>query len=213
MDEWWCSEYRAMSEDEYNNTLTKSYQDMVLYNLRNMVRAGLEGIYYDNIRDWTNPNMVTGPAYRRADGTVQPYFDLFDLREFAKRTAIMLYQEKKTFPDGRPVLTFHMTNTNLVPILAWGSISLDLEAQYGSKDFQNRFSEGYLQSCTIGTQTGVIPEILITITGKQLHAVSRTFLAVTLAYDLPFVMNGGGLAKFGARHGVNFISSGILLNP
>ena len=145
----------------------------------------MDGIYYDNIRDWSNPNPVTGPAWRRRDGQMQPYFDIFALREFVRRTAVMLYQEKKTFPDGRPVLTLHMTNTNLVPVLAFGTIALDLEAEYGSKDFQDRFTEGYLQSCTLGLQTGVIPEILVQITGKNREFVTRTFLAVTLAYDLP----------------------------
>lgn len=195
MDEWWCSEYRALNADEYNNTLTRSYQDMVLYELQRLVREGMEGIYFDNVRDWMNPNPVTGPAYRREDGTVQAYSDLFDLRELVKRTATMLYLEKKTFPDGRPVLTCHMTNTNLIPVLAFSTITLDLEAEYGSKDFQDRFREGYLRSTTLGTQTGCIPEILIQISGKKQQYVTRTFLAVTLAYDLPFVMNAGGLTQ------------------
>ncbi len=193
-DEWWCSEYRADNADEYNNTPVASYQDAVLYYLQKLVRSGMDGIYFDNIRDWHNTNTVTGPAYRRADGQIQPYFDIFDLREFARRTAVMLCQEKKTFPDGRPVFTMHMTNTNIVPVLAFGTIGLDLEAEYGSKDYQNRFSEAYLRTCTLGLQSGVIPEILIVITGKQRDFVTRTFLAVTLAYDLPFVMNGGGLS-------------------
>ena len=195
MDEWWCSEYRAGNADPYNNTPTRSYQDKVLYQLRKLVREGMDGIYYDNIRDWTNTNPVTGPAYRRADGRMQPYFDFFDLREFVRRTAVMLYQEKKTLPDGRPLLELHMTNTNVVPVMAFGSTTLDLEAEYGSKDFQDRFTEGYLQSCTLGLQSGAIPSILIEISGKKRDFVTRTFLAVTLAYDLPFVMSCGGLTK------------------
>lgn len=199
MDEWWCSEYRAGNADAYNNTPTRSYQDMALYELRRLVREGMDGIYFDNIRDWSNPNPVTGPAYRRKDGRMQPYFDLFSLREFVRRTAVMLYLEKKTFPDGRPVLTLHMTNTNLVPVLAFGTISLDLEAKYGSSDFQDRFTEGYLQSCTLGLQSGTIPEILVQITGKNREFVTRSFLAVTLAYELPFVMNAGGLTNTWSR--------------
>ena len=195
MDEWWCSEYRAGNADPYNNTPTRSYQDKVLYQLRKLVREGMDGIYYDNIRDWTNTNPVTGPAYQRADGMMQPYFDFFDLRDFVRRTAVMLYQEKKTLPDGRPLLELHMTNTNVVPVLAFGSTLLDLEAEYGSKDFQDRFTEGYLQSCTLGLQSGCIPSVLIEISGKKRDFVTRTFLAVTLAYDLPFVMSCGGLTN------------------
>ena len=195
MDEWWCSDYRAGNADDYNTTTTRSYQDMLLYYLQRLLREGMDGIYYDNIRDWSNINPVTGPAYQLPNGSMQPYFDLFDLRELAKRTAVLLCQEKKVFPDGRPVFTMHMTNTNIVPVLAFGGVSLDLEAEYGSKDFQNRFSEGYLRSCTLGLQSGIIPEILISISGKKTNWTTRTFLAVTLAYDLPMVVNCGGLTS------------------
>ena len=192
MDEWWCSEYRAENADEYNTTPTASFRDMAVYYLRSLLRAGMDGIYYDNVRDWTNPNPVTGPAYRLANGAIQPYFDIFEQRELLKRTAIMLHQEGKTLPDGRPLLIAHATNTNLIPYTAFAAIVLDLEAEYGSKDFQDRFSEGYLQTCTLGLQSGAIPEILVQITGNNKDYVTRTFLAVTLAYDLPFVMNCGG---------------------
>ncbi|MBR2626279.1 MAG: hypothetical protein IKD23_07800 [Lentisphaeria bacterium] len=195
MDEWWCADYRAANADQYNSTLTRSYQDMLLYYLQRLLREGMDGVYYDNIRDWSNPNPVTGPAYQLPNGNMQPYFDLFALREFAKRTAVLLCQEKKVFPDGRPVVTMHMTNTNVVPVLAFGGVSLDLEAEYGSKDFQDRFSEGYLQSCTLGLQSGIIPEVLISISGKKTDFTTRTFLAVTLAYDIPMVMNVGGLTS------------------
>ncbi|MBQ7650987.1 MAG: hypothetical protein IJS15_08505, partial [Victivallales bacterium] len=193
MDEWWCSEYRAENADEYNTTPTASFRDMALFYLRRLVREGMDGIYYDNVRDWTNPNPVTGPAYRLKDGTIQPYFDIFEQRELLKRTATMLYQEGKTLPDGRPLLIAHMTNTNILPYTAFAAITLDMEAEYGSRDFQDRFTEGYIQTCTLGLQSGAVPEILVQISGNNADYVTRTFLSVTLAYDLPFVMNCGGV--------------------
>lgn len=198
MDEWWCSEYRANDEDEYNITPVRSYQDCILYDIRKLLQKGMSGVYYDNIRDWQTPDPVRGPAWRMADGFMQTYFDIFDTRELLKRTAVMLYQEKKVFPDGRPIFICHMTNTNLVPFLSFSTLSLDLEAQFGSKDFQYRFSDGYLQACTLGQQTGAVPYILVEISGalspEMKERINRTFIAVTLAYDLPLVSNAGGLS-------------------
>ena len=193
MDEWFCSDFRANNEDDYNNTPTASYQDFLLYCNRKLVREGLDGIYYDNIRDWHNPNPVTGPAYLMESGKMQPYFDIFDMRTLIKRTAIMLYKEGKNIFDGRPLFVLHMTNTNLVPFTSLGSIALDWEDKFGAMDFQDRFTEDYIKVCSLGLQSGAIPEVLVQITGKNREHVTRTFLAVTLAYDLPMVLNGGGL--------------------
>jgi hypothetical protein len=139
--------------------------------------------------------MVTGAAYRLPSGKIQPYFDIFDMRTLLKRTAVLLHKEGKTFFDGRPVFVLHMTNTNLLPFTSLGSVCLDLEDKYGSMDFQDRFSEDYLKICTSGLQSGAIPEVLVQITGKKLAPVTRTFLAVTLAYDIPMVLNAGGVTN------------------
>ncbi len=195
MDEWFCSEYRANNEDDYNNTPTKSYQDFLLACCEKLVDEGLDGIYYDNIRDWHNPNQVVGPAYTMKNGKVQPYFDIFDMRALIKRTAIMLSKKGHTIFDGRPMLVLHMTNTNLLPFTSLGSVCLDLEDKYGSMDFQERFTEDYLTICTSGLQSGAIPEVLVQITGKKMADVTRTFLAVTMAFDLPMVLNAGGVTN------------------
>lgn len=192
-DEWWCSDYRANSHDEYNVTPTRSYQDMMVYYARELVRHGLDGLYYDNIRDWPVSDTSTGPAWRRADGSVQPYFDIFSMRALLKRSAVMLHQEGKGFLDGRPLLIAHMTNTNLIPFLSFAGMSLDLEAFFGSTDFQERFSEGWLLATATGTQNGCVPQILVSNTGEQTDWLTRTFLAVTLPADLPLVMVAGGI--------------------
>ncbi|MBR2508482.1 MAG: hypothetical protein IKB71_01920 [Lentisphaeria bacterium] len=193
MDEWFCSEYRANNEDDYNNSPVESYQDYLLDCIKKLLDAGLDGVYYDNIRDWTSPNVVTGPAYELPSGKIQPYFDIFDMRNLIKRTAILLYKEGKTFFDGRPIFVLHMTNTNLIPFTSLGSITLDCEANYGSSDFQERFSEDWLKITAIGIQSGSIPEVLIQITGDKAVWTTRTFLATTLAYDIASIMNAGGL--------------------
>lgn len=195
MDEWFCSDFRANNEDDYNNTPTESYQDFFLHYGAKLIDEGLDGIYFDNIRDWHNPNHVTGPAYTMANGKIQPYFDIFDMRALIKRTAVMLCKKGQTIFDGRPMLVLHMTNTNVLPFTSLGSVCLDLEDKYGSMDFQDRFSEDYLTICTSGLQSGAIPEVLVQISGKKNAFVTRTFLAVTLAYDVPMVLNAGGVTS------------------
>jgi hypothetical protein len=195
MDEWWYSDYRANASDDYNTEPCKSYQDMFLYYTQKLVRNGMDGIYYDNIRDRTSYDTTTGPAHELEDGKIQPYFDFFSVRQLLKRTYTMLYLEGKTILDDRPFLIAHMTNTNVVPYMSFATITLDLEAKFGPADFQDRFSEGWLLSTTIGTQTGCAPEVLVQVTGNEKEFVTRTFLAVTLAYDLPIVMNCGGLTS------------------
>ena len=195
MDEWFCSEFRANNEDDYNNSPVESYQDYLLDCIKKLLDAGLDGVYYDNIRDWNNPNLVTGPAYALPSGKVQPYFDIFDMRNLIKRTAVLLYKEGKTFFDGRPIFYLHMTNTNLIPFMSLCGVTLDCEAFYGSTDFQDRFSEDWLQVTAIGIQTGSIPEVLIQISGDKKDWTTRTFTATVLAYDINSMMNCGGVTS------------------
>ena len=141
MDEWWYGNYRENVSDDYNTEPCRSYQDMLLYYTRELVRNGMDGLYYDNIRDRTSYDTTTGPAYELPDGKIQPYFTIFSVRELLKRTYTMLYLENKTLLDSRPLLMTHMTNTNIVPCMSFSTISLDLEAKFGPADFQDRFSE------------------------------------------------------------------------
>ena len=194
MNEWFCADYRAGEEDDYNNTPTASYQDYLLFCVKKILDAGMDGIYYDNIRDWQNPNSVTGPAYTLDNGRIQPYFDIFDMRKLIKRTAVLLYKEGKTVFDGRPLFVLHMTNTNIVPFTSLCGTTLECEDKYGNTDFQTRFSEDYLRACALGLQSGAIPEILLMITGNN-DWVGRTFFAVTSVYDINAVMALSGLPQ------------------
>lgn len=191
MDEWFCSDFRANNEDAYNNSPTRSYQDFLLFHCKKLLNEGLDGLYYDNIRDWHNPNTVTGPAYVTDSGKIQPYFDIFDMRTLLKRAAVLIHKEGKNIFDGRPLFVVHMTDTNIVPFTSLGSITIDWEDKFGAMDYQDRFSEDYIKICTLGLQSGAIPEILVQLSGNNREHVTRTFLAVTLAYDLPMVLNGG----------------------
>jgi hypothetical protein len=188
-NEWFSSEYRTQIDyDEYNIEATPSYQDMLLWHAKKLLKAGSDGIYYDNVRVRATYDPIRGPAYELNNGKIQPYFDFFSFRELLKRTATLLYLEKKTILDGRPFFTLHMTNGNIIPFLSFASNQLDLESEYGPKEFHDRFTEGYFLTETIGTQGGNIPQILCSITGNNRENVSRTFLAMQLAMDIPMCM-------------------------
>ena len=188
-NEWFHTEYRTpIDYDEYNIEAAESYQDMILWNLRRALREGFDGLYYDNVRVRATHDPVRGPAYLLPNGKVQPFFDFFSFRELLKRTATMLYLEHKTMPDGRPWFVQHMTNGSLIPFLSFAGFQLDLESEYGPKEFHDRFSQGYFLSETVGTQAGCVPQILCSITGNQIPWVTRTFVNYQLAFDISMVL-------------------------
>ncbi len=190
-NEWYFTEYRTLIDyDEYNIEASPSYQDMILWYARKMLREGMDGIYYDNVRVRATFDPVRGPAYELGDGTIQPFFDFFSFRELLKRTATMIYQEKKFLIEDRPYFILHMTNGALMPFLSFGTSQLDMESEFGPKEFHDRFSEGYYLTETIGTQAGCIPEIINLVTGNNQKWICRTFCTIQLAFDLPMVVWG-----------------------
>ena len=190
-NEWYFTEYRTnIDYDEYNIEASPSYQDMMLWYARKMLREGMDGIYYDNVRVRATFDPVRGPAYELGDGTVQPFFDFFSFRELLKRTATMIYLEKKFLIDDHPFFLLHMTNGALLPFLSFGTVQVDLESEFGPKEFHDRFSEGYYLAETIGTQAGCIPEILNLVTGNNRKWICRTFVTIQLAFDFPMVVWG-----------------------
>ena len=188
-DEWKRSDLGARDANPVKGSVdgvmipVRSRQDYLLYNYRELLRHGFDGIYWDNMFITANANQVTGGGYARPDGTFQPDTDIWLLRQLAKRTAVMLYQM------GRPNLTMpHMTDAYLIPVMSWSTINLDWEMHYGGSDFQDRFSRDYIQSVSSGRQAGNVPVVLQGITDvhdpTRQAWVERTRLGVCLPYEL-----------------------------
>ncbi len=189
--EWYLGEFPPPRSfyDEYSCNPSPEYADFMLYQCRENVRRGFGGIYYDNLFDVAMRDPVRG-ARESEDGKVIPYFPIFTMRDFLKRTAVMLTQEKK-FLLGRPALYVHMTNVNMVPWNSWAAVTLDWEMNYGNRLYHERFPEAYCLAITTGTQTGSIPAILIQASGGDIRPALRSLLAYTFAFDLFFQLEAG----------------------
>ena len=168
---------------DFSLTPVPSRQDYLLYYYHELLRHGLDGIYFDNICIYDNLSPVTGGGYTRADGQFQPDTDIWLLRALAKRTAVMLTKM------GRRNLTMpHMTNAYLLPVFSWTTMNLDWEMQYGGTDFQDRFTRDYIRAASLGRQGGNMPVTLPGITevtdpAKQAW-VERTRAGVCLAHEI-----------------------------
>ena len=173
----------------YDVTPSRSFQDFALWNYRNMLRA-FDGVYWDNMFFSANFDPVEGQAWTDEQGRVHPTMGLMHLRELAKRTAIMLWQESKDFPEHRkpPITLSHMTNTMTVPVHSFVNCTMDWEWKYGLEDFQDRFSPDLTVAQTIGRQVGAWPTILAgghpDPKDPRLDFMHRTRLGVALVHEI-----------------------------
>jgi len=114
---WWKSGfYRYLPEA----------RNCSIWNFNEWLRnCDIVGFYIDDswVGTFTDPD--TGPAYRLADGTVQPGFEFFDYREFMKRLRWIFHDN-----DMEPFIWVHMTQTHLMPALSFADVILDGEDRF-----------------------------------------------------------------------------------
>jgi hypothetical protein len=135
---------------------------------------------------------VVGDTWTDERGRVHPTLGLMHLRELAKRTAVMLWQESKTknLPEQRkpPITLSHMTNTLIVPVHGFINCTMDWEWKYGLEDFQDRFSADLTVAESIGRQVGAWPTILAgghpDPQDPRLDFLYRTRLGVALVHEI-----------------------------
>jgi hypothetical protein len=107
---------------------------------------------------------------------------IFNMRQLMKRTVTMFREMGK-----RPYIVAHMTNADIIPALSFATFSLDFEDKYGVTDFQDRFSNDFIRSESIGLQAGLVPAGLggvITTNSEERVRVSRTFFGVALVHEI-----------------------------
>ena len=167
-DEWgtdaftprqWCAKIMGKGGEQESVTVVPaaSYQDFVLWEAVEWLRRGI-GIYCDNCFLRPTTNLAMSPAaYRRPDGNIQPGTGLWEMREYHKRLWVLSRQLRDLTPY--PLyISLHMTNANLLPILVWGDINLDIEWDWGGGNLP--FPPDLLRAETTGRQTGSYPHAL-----------------------------------------------------
>ncbi len=167
---------KANTPIDFVGILPKSRRDYMLYMYKKFFENGFDGIYWDNTYIYANNNPVSGDAYTRDDGQVQPSGDIRELRDLFKRTAVLQHEMGK--PNASMI---HATNSYLLPLASWVGYNLDWEWKYGPDDFQNRVARDYIRAATMGRQAGTIPAILDgvqTANQADYNRVERTRTAV-----------------------------------
>jgi hypothetical protein len=164
-------------------SLPPSRVDFLLYHYQKLIENGCAAIYWDNICIYANANPVSGTAYAREIGGVQPEGDIWRVREVCKRTAVMLYKMGK-----KNATVPHMTNALLIPAFSWTGINLDWEWKYGNTDYQERFTRDYIRACSLGLTHGGVPMILDgtkdTRTKEETDWVNRTQIAACVPHEI-----------------------------
>ncbi|MCD6351487.1 MAG: hypothetical protein J7M26_05160 [Armatimonadetes bacterium] len=185
-DEWLNFAYhkRAVPDSvAYDVTPVRSFQDAAMWYYRDLMTC-FDGIYWDNLFLAADYDTVASDAWVDEKGRVHPSMGLWAMRDLVKRTAFLFNEQ------GRPVFAnvVHMTNTNIVPILAFANINLDWEWKYGKTDFQDRFSPELTVAETIGRQCGNVPLILAgghtPPSDPAYQWLMRTRLGVCLVHEL-----------------------------
>ncbi|MBR4517784.1 MAG: hypothetical protein IKO65_02155, partial [Victivallales bacterium] len=180
--EWRNDAFRTGNDGHYFQNPVESYRDFALPRLRELVRHGYSGIYFDNTADSVNEDEVMGPAIEYELNRYRFHHTMLEMRKFVKRTATMLYTEGKLIED-RPFLVLHATNCVPLPLMAFASHQLDWEAYYGQSDYQDRFSNGYILAESTGLQSGCVPQVLLD-SDQTPDRNQATALALLLPYCL-----------------------------
>lgn len=176
----------------------RSWQDMAIHYHSRMLETFADGIYFDNYFLVPNYNPL-GPGYVDDEGNLRPGVNIFAFHELTKRIAVMQHEMGR-----RPLVFLHMTNTNIVPILSFGTLLLDHEwrdrGDFEQKDFHERLyldnDDGLLLAQSTGFQSGCIGVIHNLLRGETRI---RSALGVALVHEMKLDVNTRALIQNAAR--------------
>ncbi|MDD4061676.1 MAG: DUF6067 family protein, partial [Kiritimatiellae bacterium] len=142
-----------------------SYRDYGLHYANEWLKRGV-GIYWDNTVLTTSLNPLTSEAYLAEDGSIQPALTLWNQREYSRRMWTLTRQWERKRGE-RLIFLQHMTNTHLLPILAWADTAFDNE--WSPDRFARVFPERqkpdepyppeFLRAQSTGRQSGCYPAL------------------------------------------------------
>ncbi len=159
----------------------ESYINFTLYWFARSFEIGNnKGVYVDEWFIAPNTNTEMTDAYRRADGSIVPAAGIWALREWQKRTFVMM-NERGMLPFAFP----HMTSFSPLPMLAFATAQYDWEWKYSAGDVQTRYTRDMLQLLSTGEQAGVWP-VPLHDHGRLARDpwTQRTFAAVRILHEL-----------------------------
>lgn len=161
-------------------TPVKSYQDFVMWQAREWLKRGI-GLYCDNTFPRNSTDTANSSAYLRPDGSVQPSSDIWDMREYHKRMWVLTreMQESVKWPL---MVSLHITNGMILPIVCWTDIQLDLE--WGWASGYKPFPVELLEIETTGRQIGAYPQAHFPIAGCGLVHENPTYLTGKINEDM-----------------------------
>ena len=99
----------------------------------------------------------------------------------------MLFLENKLV-YGRPWVELHATHAQCVPVTAFCSTTITWERSSAGGLYQNRFPENYILADTVGTQSGIVPRVIVStkgaIEGITPEEEVKTLIATSFGYAL-----------------------------
>ena len=161
-------------------TPVKSYRDFTLHYAKEWYRRGV-GIYCDNVFPRTSNDIINSNAYIRPDGNLQPSSDIWDMREYHKRLWVLSKEMQSQVPWPL-MISLHVTNAMILPIVCWADIQLDLE--WGWASGYKPFPIELLEIETTGRQLGTYPQVHFPIVGCGLVHEDPTYLRGKVDQDM-----------------------------
>jgi hypothetical protein len=159
--------------DEISCLVTKSNIDFRMWVLDEMLKRNVQGVYEDNVKLMAVYKPEAGFGYVRDDGCEQPAFNLFELREYHKRQAVLFAQ----YGLAHPHTVIHMTRKCVVPTLSFTDCTYDGEWRnvYAPQvDFVDLWDLGTIRSEGLGRQYGFVPTWHVMIRGKNMSMPELT---------------------------------------
>ena len=189
------------AHNEYIACQTPQYIDKMLWEMRKQIRYGLDGMNFDCFPLGGGFNTVSMGAFREKPGAapiinntnmlqiasagIHPSTNLFGWREIMKRTAHLLYTEKRLV-FGVPWVEVHATNAIVPAVAAFCSTVITTECASKGKDYFDRFPNGYTLCDLTGTQSGVIPRPIFSTVSTLIPVKDQisSMLAYSFAYGM-----------------------------
>lgn len=191
LDDWCIYEFQNTRDevkpydfDDYGLNPVPSYQDYAIWWQKIMLQKITQDIF------WDCPFLISSfnrsgqqQTYVLPNGRIQPTMGLYDMRALIRRTAIMEMEMGR-----KPRNTVHMTNANLIPVVAFSQISVDWEDNRGVKPYQERYTREYLRAVSIGRQAGNLGcgLSLVVLESPQAQAAMRSAAGVALTHEISY---------------------------